>query len=155
MSAPPERDAGTVWAVAAVLVCLLAALAVVQWAGRSGADGGRASFADVERAVQDAGLEVCAEDTDPAGRAPGALESHSYELAVRCATGEDRAGATVDRFGSTADRDAAARRFESLVRPRGSGVVWTLGSTTVFLQGSGDRAVRDRLAAALRAAGAR
>ncbi|MEU2348464.1 hypothetical protein [Modestobacter sp. NPDC049651] len=155
MTAPVDRDRGTALAGAAVLVCLLAALAVVQWAGRPRADDGSASFPEVERAVTDAGLEVCAEDDHPAGLAPGAVESRTYELAVRCAADGGRAGVTVDGFASTADRDAAARQFESLVRPRGSGVVWTLGRTTVFLQGSGDREVRDRLGRSLRAAGAR
>jgi hypothetical protein len=61
----------------------------------------------------------------------------------------------VDRFADAAARDASARRFEALVRPRGSGVVYTLGDTTVFVPGSGDDAVQDRLDGALRAAGAR
>jgi hypothetical protein len=60
-------------AVAVIAVCLLAALAVVQWAGRPWADGGSASFAEVEAAVGDAGLQVCAADQHPSSaRVPAA-----------------------------------------------------------------------------------
>ncbi|MGY1745937.1 hypothetical protein [Blastococcus sp. SYSU D00695] len=41
------------------------------------------------------------------------------------------------------------------MRPRGSGVVLTLGDGTVLVQGNGDGDARERLVAALRAGGAR
>jgi hypothetical protein len=154
MTAPagnPARTTGL--AVAIMLLALLAALAVVQWAGRPRADYGGASFLEVEAAFRSAGLQICAADQHPDGLAPGAVESRTYELAESCQ--DARATTVVDRFPSVASRDAATRQFESLTRPRGSGVAYTLGDTTVFLQGSGDRDVRDRLGAALSAAGAR
>jgi|tagenome__1003787_1003787.scaffolds.fasta_scaffold20903454_2 hypothetical protein len=152
-AAPGPGARSTGLAIAVVLLAVLAALAVVQWAARPRADYGGASFAEVEQAFHMAGLQVCAEDRRPTGLAPAAVESRTYDLAERC-TGA-RASAVVDRFSSATARDGAARQFESLTRPRGSGVVYTLGDTTVFLQGSGDQDVRERLGAALHAAGAR
>jgi hypothetical protein len=144
---------GTVVAAAVVLGATLAVLGVVQWAGqpRAGPSGG--SFTVVEQAFRSAGLQVCARDDHPSGLAPGAVESRTYEIAVGC--GERQAPVIVDLFSSTGARDNAARQFESLTRPRGSGVVYTLGATTVFLPGSGNGAVLGRLTAALSATGAR
>jgi hypothetical protein len=103
--------------------------------------------------VAAAGLAVCGVVDDPGGQAAAAVRSRSYRVADGCPG--DAATAVVDRFGSVADRDAAARQFESLGRPRAAGTVLTLGDTTVLLQGSGDGEVRRELAAALRREGAR
>jgi hypothetical protein len=140
-------------AVVVVLVALSGVLGLVQWAGHERAPFGTTGFPAVEAAFGAAGLQVCSATGRPDGLAPQAVASRTYLLARRCP--EDPARVVVDRFGDAADRDAAAQRFESLVRPRGSGVVYTLGDTTVFLQGSGDHTVQERLDVALRAADAR
>ncbi|MGY1690801.1 hypothetical protein [Geodermatophilus sp. SYSU D01105] len=148
------REAGrAALAGAVVLAALLAVLGLAQWASRERAPFGDAGFAEVEDAVAGAGLQVCAVADEPDGLAVGAVASRAYEVAVDC--GDGAVTVVVDRFATAADRDAAARRFESLVRPRGSGAVTTLGSATVFLRGGADREAADRLEAALRAAGAR
>ncbi|MGY1753457.1 hypothetical protein [Blastococcus sp. SYSU D01042] len=144
---------GTVLGTAVVLAPLLAVLGLVLWAG-----GGRAPFGDdadelVERAVRAAGLQVCSTAEDDEGWSAGAVSGRAHAVAADCPG--DAATVVVDRFGSAAGRDAAARRFESQVRPRGSGAVLTLGDGTVLLQGAGDGEVRERLVPALRAQGAR
>jgi hypothetical protein len=144
---------GAAAGTAVVLAALLAALALAQWAGRDRAAFAPGGFAAVERAVAAAGLQVCDVVDDQGGQAASALRSRSYEVAAACPG--DAATAVVDRFGSAADRDAAARQFESLGRPRAGGTVLTLDDTTVLLQASGDGAVRRELAAALRREGAR
>lgn len=131
------------------------------WAGheRSSAPG---SFPQVEAAFTAAGLTVCSSSAAADPLAPGALASRSYVVGASCGgdggsgsgTG-DTATVVVDEFATPAERDAAARRFEALGRPRASGVVLTLGDTTVSVQGSGDTAVTRALTGALRAAGGR
>jgi hypothetical protein len=140
-------------AVAVVVLAFLAALGVVQWAAHERSPDDTGSFPQVEAAFVAAGLQVCAAAEQPDGLAAAALVSRTYELAVRCPV--EPARVVVDRFVDATDRDAAARRFEALLRPRGSGVVYTLGETTIFVQGSGDHDVQERLDPALRAAGAR
>ena len=140
-------------AVAVVVVAVLAVLGLVQWAASERAPFEAGSFDDVEATFAAAGLQVCAATDRPDGLAPQAVASRTYEVAVRCPL--DSAQVVVDRFADVADRDAAAQRFEVLLRPRGSGVVYTFGDSTVFLQGSGDGGVRQRLTPALLAAGAR
>ena len=144
---------GTALAIAVVLVPLLAVLALVQEAG-----SGRSAFGTdaedlTERAVGTAGLQVCSSVDEPGGWAAGAVGGKAYEVAARCPG--DTVTVVVDRFGTAAGRDAAARRFESLVRPRASGAVLTLGDGTVLVRGAGDGDARARLVAALRDAGAR
>lgn len=145
--------AGTVLGAGVVLGALLAALAPVQWAGRDRADFGPGSAAALEQAVEAAGLRVCDVVDVPDGRPGGRVAGRAYAVAAGCPG--DTATVVLDRFGSAADRDAAARRFESLVRPRGSGTVLTLDDATVLVQGAGDGAVRQRLVGALREQGAR
>jgi hypothetical protein len=147
------RRAGTVLGTGVVLAALLATLAVVQWAGRDRAPFGPGSLDAVERAVATAGLRVCSVVDAPDGFAPASTGSRAYAVAPVCP--EDTATVVVDRFASARDRDAAAQRFESLVRPRGSGTVLTLDDATVLLQGSGDGGTSRRLAGALRGEGAR
>ncbi|MFW3169740.1 hypothetical protein [Geodermatophilus sp. CPCC 206100] len=136
-----------------MLAALLAALALVQWAGRDRADFGPGSRDAVEQAVTAAGLRICAATDVPPDRSGGSLDGRAYEVADAC-PGE-AATVVVDRYASAGARDAAARRFESLVRPRSSGAVLTLDDATVLLHGTGDGAVRRRLTAALRDQGAR
>ena len=145
--------AGPVVATAVVLGALLAVLGVVQWAGRDRAPFRTGSFQAVERAVTDAGLQVCDVTDAPDGFAPASVRSRVYELAATCPGGT--ASVVVDRFASAEDRDAAARQFESQTRPRSSGAVLTVADATVLLRGSGDGDVRARLGEALRRAGAR
>jgi hypothetical protein len=102
-------------AVAVVALAFLAALGVVQWAAHERSPYDVGSFPQVEAAFAAAGLQVCAAAEQPDGLAAGALVSRTYELAVRCPV--DSARVVVDRFGDAPDRDAAARRFEALLRP--------------------------------------
>lgn len=156
MTAPAAVRAPGRTALAAGAVVVAAGAAVLGlalWGGPGRAPFAAGSFPEVEGAIRASGLQVCSSAVRPDGLADRAVESRTYELAARCP--DRRTAVVVDRFASPADRDAAARTFESLSRPRGSGVVWTLGDTTVLLHGAGDRAVRDRLGAALDAAGAR
>jgi hypothetical protein len=144
---------GTALAVAVVLLPLLAVLALVQWAGSGRSAFGADAEALTERAVGNAGLQVCSAVDEPAGRAAGAVAGRAYEVAAGCPG--DTVTLVVDRFGTAVGRDAAARRFESLVRPRASGAVLTLGDGTVLVRGAGDGDARERLVRALRDAGAR
>ncbi|MGH3776104.1 MAG: hypothetical protein ACRDRR_10290 [Pseudonocardiaceae bacterium] len=150
---PAASPAAGPWLAATGLAVTLVVGMVVVFAGHERADFVGGSFPEVEAAFGAAGLTVCAatEARDPL--AAQAVASRTYELGIRCPA--DVAPVVVDRFADAADRDAAAQRFEALVRPRGSGVVYTLGDTTVFVRGSGDTALQERLDAALRAAGAR
>ncbi len=147
------RRAGTVLGTGVVLAALLAALAVVQWAGRDRAPFGPGSLEAVERAITVAGLRIC-DAADVARDLPaGSLGGRAYTVAPSC-PGE-AATAVVDRFASAGARDAAARRFESLTRPRGSGEVLILDDATVLLRGPGDEEPRRRLREALIGEGAR
>jgi hypothetical protein len=147
------RRAGTALGTGVVLVALLGALAVAQWAGRDRATFGPGSLDAVERAVAAAGLRICGV-ADVAHDLPGgSLGGRAYAVAASCPG--DAATVVVDRFASAGDRDAAARRFESLTRPRGSGWVLTLDDATVLLQGPGDEEPRRRLREALVGEGAR
>ncbi|MGQ0574740.1 MAG: hypothetical protein ACT4RN_11135, partial [Pseudonocardia sp.] len=141
------------WVAVTAATHPLVLVGVARWAGHERAEFAAGSFTEVEAAFGAAGLTVCAATGAPDPLAPAAVASRSYELGTGC-TG-DVAAVVVDRFADVAHRDAAALRFEGLVRPRGSGVVYTLGDTTVFVRGSGDHAVQERLDPALRAAGAR
>ena len=140
------NPAGAVLGAAVVLGAVFAPLAVVQWAARDRAPFADGAFDAVEQAVGTAGLEVCGVVDTPGSAAGGRVAGRAYEVAEACPA--DRATVVVDRFTTAADRDGAARQFESLVRPRGSGAVYTLADATVFLQGSGDGDVRQRLGAA-------
>ncbi|PWW23670.1 hypothetical protein JD79_02845 [Geodermatophilus normandii] len=147
------RRTGTVLGTGVVLAALLAALAVAQWAGRDRATFGPGSLEAVERAVAAAGLRTC-DAADVARDLPGgSLGGRAYTLAASCPG--DAVTVVVDRFASAGDRDAAARRFESLSRPRGSGWVLTLADATVLLRGPGDEEPRRRLRVALIGEGAR
>ncbi|MGD9530911.1 hypothetical protein [Pseudonocardia sp.] len=135
---------------------LAVVLVLVSWASHERSEPGAGSFAQVEGAFTTAGLTVCSTSVAADPLAPGALASRTYVLApagTGCAS--DTATVVVDQFETASDRDAAARRFEVLNRPRGSGAVWTLGDTTVSVRGSGDSTVQAALAPALQAVGAR
>lgn len=149
----PSAVAGIAVAAAVGAVALALVLALVSWAAHDRSEFTAGSFAQVEAAIAAAGLTVCARTEAPDPLAPGAVASRTYDVGRGC--GGDTATVVVDRFATPAARDAAAQRFESLSRPRGSGVVYTLGDTTVSIRGSGDTAVQEALDPALRAAGAR
>jgi hypothetical protein len=145
--------AGAVLGTAVVLGALLAVLGIVQWAGRDRAAFTPGSTAAVERAVDAAGLEVCDVTDAPDGLAPASVRGRAYEVAASCPG--DAVTVVVHVFASAGDRDGAARQFESQVRPRSSGAVFTLADAAVLLQGSGDGDARRRLGEALRLQGAR
>jgi hypothetical protein len=125
-----------------------------------GACSGRASFdedvsfRDVERTLATGGLRRCGTTVHPDGLANQATASRTYVVAFDCDS-DDTVRVVVDRFGDTEARDAAAQQFESAVRPRGDGAVWTLGPFTVFANGPRDDDVMDALTTALDDAGAR
>jgi hypothetical protein len=125
-----------------------------------GACSGRASFsrgqsfADVERVVRRADLEICSTSRHPTGLANQATASRVYRIARSCPS-DDVVRLVVDRFADATARDGAARQFEVLGRPRADGVVWTWGPFTLFAAVEHDDAVMNRLTDALDAAGAR
>lgn len=139
----------TVAAVAAVLVLTVAAGCT----DRAGFDDD-VGFADVERTVRDAGLEICSTARDRDGLANQAVASRVYRVGEECPS-DDIVRLVVDRFDDEEHRDGAARQFEVLTRPRGDGVVWTWGPLTLFATAEHDDAVMDRLTDALDDAGAR
>jgi hypothetical protein len=137
--------------VALALVLVIAAWSATERAPfRSGAAG---SFAQVEAAITGAGLVICRRTDDPGGQANQAVASRSYEVALDCS--DQRTSLVVDRFADAGDRDAAARAFEGLNRPRAGGVVYTLGDSVIYQRGTGEDEVGERLGAALTQAGAR
>lgn len=140
------RHVGLGGAVALVLVVALGCSA------RS--DFGSGSFSDVANALEANELEVCRVIDDPGGLANGATATRTFVVAIDCTDGE-RTELVVDRFGSADARDAAARQFEVVSRPRGSGVVWTLGPFTIFAGGGNDDEVLGKITDALAAVGAR
>ena len=136
-------------------VALALAVSLVVAAG--GCGGSRApfearTFAEVEEALTEQGLQICG--VEPSGaRANQAADGRAYRVAVDC-TGEDDATVVVDRFDSAAHRDAAARNLEGQVRPRAGGAVWTLGPFAVVVSGPTDDDVVNRVTDALENAGA-
>lgn len=133
---------------------VLAVLLVVATASNDRARAAGGSFADVERAVVDAGLQICSTVDDPGGQANQAVASRSYEVAQTCPN-DATAQVVADQFADRADRDAAVRNVEVQVRPRASGVAYTYGRLSLFVFGHGDDAVQDRLDDAFQKLGAR
>lgn len=135
-------------------VCALALVVLVGCAGRAPFDD--RTFGDVERALADGDLSVCTRSSDPDGLANQALVTRTYVVALDCdGADDDRVRLVVDRFDDVEHRDGAARHFESLLRPRGDGVVWTWGPFTLFANGARDDDVMARVTDALDQAGAR
>ena len=129
---------------------VVALLAVTTLASACGSRDsfGDGSFGEIEDAFEQAGLETCAHHEEPGGIANQATSSGTYELALDC-DDEDRAQVTVDAFDDVDDRDAAVRGFEVQVRPPGSGAAWTFGKTSIFVFGTADDAVFDKVATTL------
>jgi hypothetical protein len=141
--------------LALLVLPALAALAAVLWAaeGRHTFDAGEGSIEDVERRITSAGLQLCTTVDDPEGTANQAVRSRQYVVAEDC--GDGTGELAVDEFEDVTHRDAAARNHEDQTRPRASGVVYTYGITTVFVFGSSDDDIQNKLDEILRAAGAR
>jgi hypothetical protein len=153
---PPERKRRlAVNVLALVVLPALAALAAVLWAAeeRHAFDADEGSIEDVERRITAAGLQLCTSVDDPQGTANQAVRSRQYVVAEEC--DDDTGQLAVDEFEDVAHRDAAARNHEHQTRPRASGVVYTYGITTVFVFGSSDDDIQERIDGILRAAGAR
>jgi hypothetical protein len=150
-----SRGRRAVNALSLIVLPAVAALAAVLWAaeGRHAFDANEGSIEDVERRITAAGLQLCTTVEDPGGTANQAVRSRQYVVAEDC--GDDTGQLAVDEFEDVAHRDAAARNHEHQTRPRASGVVYTYGVTTVFVFGSSDDDIQDRLDEILRAAGAR
>jgi hypothetical protein len=150
-----SRGRRAVNALSLIVLPAVAALAAVLWAaeGRHAFDADDGSIEDVERRITAAGLQLCTTVEDPRGTANQAVRSRQYVVAEDC--GDDSGQLAVDEFEDVAHRDAAARNHEHQTRPRASGVVYTYGVTTVFVFGSSDDDIQDRLDEILRAAGAR
>jgi hypothetical protein len=134
---------------AAALV--LTALAMAACTARAEFD--ERSFEAIEPVLDSDGLHVCRTVETPDGLANQAVRSATYEVALDCA-GEDSVDVVVDEYDSADARDAAIRGFEVQTRPRASGAAWTFGSTTVFVLGTADDDVFERITQALDALGA-
>jgi len=103
-----------------------------------------ASFADIEAAITNGGLDICESSPDDDGYANEATASHELVVAFDCDS-DDTVGMTIDEFDDVDARDAAARNFEVQVRPRGHGVVWTYDQFTIFTFGERDDDVEEKL----------
>lgn len=134
-----------------VAVLALAALALAACTARAEFDD--RSFDAIEPVLDSDGLHVCRTVETPEGLANQAVKSVTYEVARDC-DGEDTVDVVVDEFDSADARDAAIRGFEVQTRPRASGAAWTFGSTTVFVLGTADDDVYERITQALDALGA-
>ncbi|HEY7047311.1 MAG TPA: hypothetical protein VH373_08830 [Jatrophihabitantaceae bacterium] len=132
---------------ALLLVLIVAVL------GRPRATFSEGTFAEVERAMQDKGLHICRTEDVPDGQANQAVESRRYDVGFVCASG-DEAQVVVDNFAGRADRDAALRNFEVLVRPNGNGVTYSYKSFVIYVAGQSDDRSQDRIDEALRGLGA-
>jgi hypothetical protein len=143
--------------LAAAVAALALPVVVTACAGRAPFDDPEASgpgFAAIEQALTADGLAVCGRSTDPNGLANQAVATRTYSVALDCERG-DPVRVLVDRYDDVAHRDGAARHFESLLRPRGDGAVWTWGPFTLFANGGRDDDVMERLTTSLDRAGAR
>ncbi|MEO6468325.1 MAG: hypothetical protein ABIP21_04430 [Acidimicrobiia bacterium] len=109
-------------------------------------------IADIESALRDRGLAVCSTLDNSKGLANQAASTRVLNVAIDCH--EEIVPVVVDRFHDAPDRDAAARNFESLNRPRGHGVVWTWANFTISAFGPRDDRVIDRVTAAMDRLGA-
>lgn len=127
-----------------------AALALVVIALSSGACGSDEYLPvlepeQIERALRDEGLEICAAE-------PG----RTITVALSCGEDDDQAVVEILEWPDAAARDAALRRFEVQSRPSvaNHGTTWALGLLTVHVEGERDDAVVERVAGALEGLGA-
>jgi hypothetical protein len=128
----------------ALLAGVLAAAIVAGCGSRDSFDQ-EASFADIEDATTNGGLEICETVDDADNEAANqAIASRDYVVAFDC-DGDNNVPLAIDEFDSADERDAAARNFESQVRPRGYGAVWTYDQFTIFTSGERDDAVEEQL----------
>jgi hypothetical protein len=137
---------------APVVVLAIAAVLLVGCVGRASFDED-VTFNDIEQVLSRGDLDVCTQSHDPDGHANQATATRTYDVALDCAS-DDHVRLIVDRFRDEEARDAAARQFEPLVRPRGDGTVWTLGPFTLFANGGRDDDVMESITDALDRAGA-
>lgn len=141
-------------ALTAVMTVGLAVAVLTACAGRAPFDD--TSFADVERTLTTGALAVCSRSVDRDGLANQAVATRTYLVAFDCDDGtDDSVRLVVDQFDDAEHRDGAARHFESLLRPRGDGAVWTWGPFTLFANGARDDDVMESITDALDRAGAR
>ena len=110
-------------------------------------------IANIERALSGRGLEVCTTLDNAKGLANQAVSTRVLNVAVDCH--EEIVPLIVDRFTGAADRDGAARNFESMNRPRGDGVVWTWANFTIAAFGPRDDRVIERVTKAMDRLGAK
>ena len=110
-------------------------------------------IADIERVLRARGLAVCTTLDNSKGLANQAVSTRVLNVAIDCH--EEIAPLVVDRFRHARDRDAAARNFESINRPRSDGVVWTWANFTISAFGPRDDQVIDRVTAAMDRLGAK
>lgn len=109
-------------------------------------------IADIEGSLRSRGLAICATSDNSKGLANQAASTRVLNVAIDCH--EEIVPVVVDRFRHARDRDAAARNFESLNRPRGDGVVWTWAQFTISAFGPRDDQVIDRVTDAMDRLGA-
>ncbi len=141
---------------ATIIAAALAALVAAGCGGASESDESDSGSAAVEKALTDAGLEICSSE-QASSKPPDARTERNIVVADECPPDEDDAvEIQVTAWKSRAARDAAASRFESSARPhtRGYGAVWTLGALTIEVSGERGTRLTDRLTAALEQLGA-
>ena len=136
---------------AVVLAGLLAMVAA--FGCQSGAAFDVRPIAGIEGALRARGLAVCTTLDNSKGLANQAVSTRVLNVAIDCH--EEIVSLVVDRFRHARDRDAAARNFESINRPRSDGVVWTWANFTISASGPRDDQVIDRVTAAMDRLGAK
>lgn len=110
-------------------------------------------IADVEGALRSRGLAICTTLDNSKGLANQATSTRVLNVAIDCH--EEIVPLLVDQFRHARDRDAAARNFDSMNRPRGDGVVWTWANFTISAFGPRDDQVIDRVTDAMDRLGAK
>ena len=135
---------------AVMLAGLLAMVAAFGCQSRAAFD--QRPIAEIARAIRADGLTVCTTLDNSKGLANQAVSTRVLNVAIDCH--EEIVPLVVDRFRHVRDRDAAARNFESMNRPRGDGVVWTWANFTVSAFGPRDDRVIDRVTKAMDRLGA-
>ncbi|HVY63008.1 MAG TPA: hypothetical protein VHF22_15225 [Planctomycetota bacterium] len=125
--------------------------------------GGEPTFAErsageVRQALEQAGLEVCAERAVPAEDVvENAVGELAFVVAFRCDGDEDeRAVVNLVAWPDQDARDEAIRRFEAASRPssQNAGVQLAFGQFTIDVAGSRDEDVTGRALEALAGLGA-
>jgi len=135
---------------------ILVAVALVASGCGSSDEFERREVAEVQAALERAGLEICS-SREGELLPPDAESERLLVVAEDCAARDDvRANVQITAWDDEDARDSAAARHESHARPTslGYGAVWTLGDLTIDLSGPRADAVSDRVGEAMESLGA-